>query len=218
MNTDFLTLCQQIVAHPDLHCRWLNTLSLMENTGARKIAHNEDPIHADLTMLKHAAEEFRHAYYLKKMIGRIDASACPTYEAPFVLAPHASKHYLHRLDVEVCRLLIQSGVTDPARFKAGAYLLVTYAIEVRADELYGNYQNALDEINSKVNVKSIIAEEEGHLQEMQEMLAHFDPMHQVWAEKACAIEERLHAEWLTEIAREVAQFASLGAPAFNTTF
>jgi hypothetical protein len=218
MNTDFHSLCQQIVAHPDLHCRWLNTLSLMENTGARKIAHNEDPIHADLTMLKHAAEEFRHAFYLKKMIGRIDDAACPTYESSYVLAPHASRHYLHRLDVEVCRLLIQSGVTDPVRFKTGAYLLVTYAIEVRADSLYGTYQNALDEIQSKVNVKSIIAEEEGHLQEMQEMLTHFDPRHQDMATQVCAIEARLYDGWLAEIAKEVELYTLSASAVVNTTF
>jgi hypothetical protein len=54
-----------------------------------------------------------------------------------------------------------------------AYLLVTYAIEVRADEFYPIYQDALDNAaGSKVNVKSIILEEEGHLEEMINQLAN----------------------------------------------
>ncbi len=57
-----------IIAQPQLHARWLNTLSLMENTGARKISASEDPVTVTYIILKHAAEEHRHAFYLKKQL------------------------------------------------------------------------------------------------------------------------------------------------------
>ena len=44
---------------------------MMENTGARKISRFEHPVATDIIVLKHAAEEARHAYYLKKLIGKI---------------------------------------------------------------------------------------------------------------------------------------------------
>jgi lysylphosphatidylglycerol synthetase-like protein (DUF2156 family) len=37
------------------------------------------------------------------------------------------------------------------------------------------YQDVLDAVKSKVNVKSIILEEEGHLEEMINQLQHFSP-------------------------------------------
>jgi len=41
-----------------------------------------------------------------------------------------------------------------------AYLFVTYAIEVRADELYPEYQDVLVDHKSSISVRTIIAEEE----------------------------------------------------------
>lgn len=207
MKTALTELCQAIVHQPELHCKWLNTLSLMENTGARKISASEHPVHVDLTMLKHAAEEFRHAFYLKKLIGRLDTNSCPTYAPEYLLAPRASRFYLHQLDIAVCRMLLQEDRIDRARMQKGAYLLVTYAIEVRADELYGTYQQALDGVQSRVNVKSIIAEEEGHLEEMQQLLQQFDPAWKTLADRACRLEEQLYNNWIEAVAAEVGHLA-----------
>ena len=63
-----------IVKDPLLHGLWLNTLSYLENCGARMIAACEHPTLVKEEMLKHAAEEFRHAFYLKKQLARIGES------------------------------------------------------------------------------------------------------------------------------------------------
>ncbi len=152
----------KIVANDQLHACWLNTLSLMENTGARKISRYEHPVYTNITVLKHAAEEARHAYYLKKQIGKLGASLCPDYSFDSLLAPMESYHYLQQLDLRTCRYLYGKGYSGRSLFD-GAYILVTYAIEVRADELYGVYQQVLDQAGSRVNVNSIILEEAGHL-------------------------------------------------------
>ena len=44
-----------IIAAPELHAKWLNTLSYLENCGARKIAACEHPTLVKEEMLKHAA-------------------------------------------------------------------------------------------------------------------------------------------------------------------
>src|SRR5580704_1253063 len=101
----FRSLINKIVSSTELHAKWLNSLSLMENTGARKISKYEDPVKTNIIVLKHAAEEARHAYYLKKQIGKLAKDACPDYSYPYLLAPIESYHYLHMLDVEACRYI-----------------------------------------------------------------------------------------------------------------
>lgn len=192
-------ITQKIVGSDDAHAKWLNSLSMMENTGARKISKYEDPVHTNIIVLKHAAEEARHAYYLKKQISKLGIDVCPDYSYSYLLAPTESHHYLNMLDVEACRYLKSKLNLQGRELKHGAYLLVTYSIEVRADMLYGIYQEALTSHGSKVNVKSIIAEEEGHLEEMQKMLEVFHPEWEKLAADVCAIENGLFERWIGAI-------------------
>ncbi|MES2378214.1 MAG: hypothetical protein V4553_16610 [Bacteroidota bacterium] len=192
-----------IIADNQLHARWLNTLSLMENTGARKISASEDPTTVTYIILKHAAEEHRHAFYLKKQIEKTGKALCPTYADEYLVASNYSKYYLNMLDVEVCRYLKKELHLTGRELRFAAYLLVTYAIEVRADELYPIYQDALDNAGSKINVKSIILEEEGHLEEMINQLKSFSPQWQSHADKAVAMETRLFNDWVVALGAEV---------------
>lgn len=200
-ETQLRNIIDTIVPSDELHGKWLNSLSMMENTGARKISRFEHPVLTDIVVLKHAAEEARHAYYLKKQISKLPDVDCPDYSYPYLLAPVESHHYLNMLDVEACRYLKQNMGLEGRALKHGAYLLVTYSIEVRADMLYGIYQEALTRYGSKVNVKSIILEEEGHLAEMQRMLQDFHPQWEGLAGDICAIEDRLFNNWILAISR-----------------
>jgi rubrerythrin len=192
-------ILERIVPDNDLHARWLNSLSMMENTGARKISKYEHPVNVNIIVLKHAAEEARHAYYLKKQISKLTEDGCPDYSWPYLLAPVESHHYLNMLDVEACRYLKTTMGLTGRELKHGAYLLVTYAIEVRADMLYGVYQDVLSAHQSKVNVKSIILEEEGHLAEMTHMLQQFHADWEKLANDMCAVEDDLFMRWIAAI-------------------
>src|SRR5580704_17066878 len=97
------TVLPVIISNNELHAKWLNTLSLMENTGARKISACEDPLTVTYIILKHAAEEHRHAFYLKKQIEKTGGEACPAYQPEYLLAPAQSRYYLNQLDIKVCR-------------------------------------------------------------------------------------------------------------------
>ena len=192
-----------VVKDTNTHARWLNTLSMMENTGAKKIKKCEHPVLTTEMILKHAAEEARHAYYLKKQIQKIAKNSCPTYEREYLLAPEMSYYYLHVLDVKVCRFLKDRFGFKGDDLKYAAYLLVTYAIEVRADELYPQYQEVLDEIKSNVNVKSIIAEEINHLAEMTMQLKQFSPDWKELTQVVCDIETNLFMGWIGAVKKEV---------------
>jgi hypothetical protein len=84
-----------------------------------------------------------------------------------------------------------------------AYLLVTYAIEVRADDIYPIYQKALENAASKVNVKSIIVEEEGHLEEMINQLQKFSPDWELHAHAAVELESKLFSQWLQQLSKDL---------------
>lgn len=186
-------LVHRIVEVPFLHGRWLNTLSYLENCGARKIASCEHPTAVKEEMLKHAAEEFRHAFYLKIQLARI-GQTYKDYRRSDLLGGWAAYNYLNALDLKTSRYLRKLGATL-SETKQLAYLLVTYAIELRAGELYPIYQSALRKLSSKVQVQSILLEEKEHLHEMEKELALIpsSPRH---VEVICKLEASLFQKWL----------------------
>jgi hypothetical protein len=188
-------LLNLIVKSPYLHGRWINTLSYLENCGARMIAACEHPTLVKEEMLKHAAEEFRHAFYLKKQLVRIGKSY-EDYQRVHLLGAWAGYHYLNKLDIQTSRYL-QSLQMDRPQIKQLSYLLVTYAIELRAGELYPIYQATLKQSQSKVRVQSILLEEKEHLREMEEELNHI-PASPFYIEIICGIEAALFGQWLEE--------------------
>lgn len=175
----------------------------MENAGARKISACEHKENVNLIILKHAAEEHRHAYYLKKQLAKLNEQLCKTYRADELLAPDFTRFYLNTLDVKVCRYLKQHFNLAGSDLKFAAYLFVTYVIEVRADALYPVYQKVLTENQSKVTVKSIIMEEEGHLEEMIRQLHEFSPEWEKHASEVIRIEQRMFSNWMKGIEAEL---------------
>ncbi|MBA3722268.1 MAG: hypothetical protein H0W88_07695 [Parachlamydiaceae bacterium] len=181
-----------------MHAKWLNTLSYLENCGARKIAACEHPTLVKEEMLKHASEEFRHAFHLKKQIERIPSLSLDDYSIHNLLGDYASLHYLHALDIKTCRYLSEEVKLQKNKVKETAYLLVTYAIELRADELYRIYDEVLKTANTKVTVKSILLEEKEHLNEMILGISLLENG-QLYAEEVCLIEGGLCRKWLNSI-------------------
>ena len=154
-------------------------------------------------VLKHAAEEHRHAFYLKKMISRVDQNTCLTYRDEELLGLYGTKHYLHKLDIFTSKYLSKKLNLSGNDLKYMAYLLVTYAIEVRADELYPVYQKVLKKAKSKVSVYTIIKEEEGHL---EEMIVSLNKRLVGWEKHAEIIQEYEHElfqVWIGAIQEEI---------------
>jgi hypothetical protein len=160
-------LIESIIASDALHARWLNTLSYLENCGARKIAACEHPTLVPREMLKHAYEEFKHAYYLKQQIRKLNTPFLETYSQQEMLGGLASLRYLDKLELEICRLLKNTSHTENFEIKSEAYIWTTYAIEARASHVYPKYQEWLIKMRSPVSVKSILLEESQHLEEMR---------------------------------------------------
>ena len=197
-------LLATLVSSHDLHAKWLNSLSFLENAGARKISASEDSYMVSYLQLKHAAEEHRHAYYLKKQLRKLPVPFPDSYKKEFLIAPISTQQYLKKLDVICARYLKEKLSFQGNELRYAAYLLVTYAIELRADVLYPIYQDVLDANKSKIMVKSIIVEEQGHL---EEMISQLNSYFQDWKTHACEIvkiEKTLFDEWIGSIKKEVA--------------
>ncbi|SNS50874.1 hypothetical protein SAMN05421640_0446 [Ekhidna lutea] len=192
-------LIKQIVSSPELHAKWLNSLSMMENTGARKISASEHDQLVDEIVLKHAAEEARHAYYLKSQIKKTGYEGCKTYLSHELLAPIQSFQYLHALDASISRYLKNEMGFEGNELKYAAYLLVTYAIEVRADDLYPVYEEVLRENDSKISVRMIVVEEQGHLEEMIQQMDEFFVEWKHHAEFVEKLENQLFEKWIEKV-------------------
>lgn len=193
---------EKIIGDPLMHARWLNTLSYLENCGARKIAACEHPTKVKKEMLKHAEEEFRHAHHLKKQIGKVYDDDLHDYSLQHILGGYCSYHYLRKLDFMTCKYLVRTMKSSGNAVSSLAYLFVTYAIELRAKELYEMYHQELQKSCCRVSVSSILHEEEEHLLEMHREISQIENGFSS-AEKICEIEQNCYQKWLLAIAREV---------------
>lgn len=182
-----LTLLEHILADPWTHARWLNTLSYLEHVGARKLAACHHPTKVREEMLRHAAEEFRHAHFFKRQIAKVWPNVLSTYAS--LLGGRRTWYYLHRLDAAIAR----------KTNAAGAYLLVSYAIEKRAEQIYPLYERLLRAAGIPIYLGALIREEAGHLEEVS---GEMDAQIRALAPWACAIEESLYQEWLAHLRQE----------------
>lgn len=181
-----------VIARPDLHWKWLNTLSLLEHIGSRKILRSNLRAEADETLLRHAAEEARHALFFKTMARR--AGAGEGYAADRCSCAGSANRYIQSLDAAVL-----AAVGSGNAF--ACYLLTTYLIEIRAGIVYTIYQRLLTESRSAISLRGILREEEGHLAEMTKEIQRLGLAE--LARDLGALEEKAFARFLDRLETEV---------------
>lgn len=194
--TQLIPFLENIIKEPFLHAKWLNTLSYLENCGARKLAAFEHPTKVKEEMLKHAAEEFRHAHFLKKEISKIYPSSFSDYAPSSLLGGFFSLHYLNRLELEISRLL-----KPQISFKELSYLTVTYAIEIRAKDVYFQYETLLRKHHLPIHVKSIYFEEAEHLNEILSEMNNYNVISSLLP-LVKSIENAHWNKWFTNLASD----------------
>jgi hypothetical protein len=161
-------LLSQICAAPELHARFLNTLSLMEHIGSRKIMASQSGEDLKQDTLKHLAEETRHAFFFKRAAESAAREALD-YSAANTIATAAARAYMGRLDAFLAASL--AGGTP----RECAYLYMSLIVEIRAVWFYRLYQQVLAERGASLSLKSVLAEEERHLSDMTARLVDLDP-------------------------------------------
>ena len=165
-------LLADIVASPAVHARFVNTLSRLEYVGVRKMLKSRRAERMDLDGLQHVLDEGVHALRLKKAAVALGAAAgvdVATFSAEHTLAGDAAEDYFQALDHRA-----EQVVADlPAGLRAEVnYLLTSAAIEVRAQVFYPRYDRCLAAARAGFSVAAITKDEDRHLAEMADGLAH----------------------------------------------
>ena len=189
-----------IVSRVDLHCRFLSLLSHLETCGFRKIA-SLCRDYPSKMVLKHAQEEARHAFFLRRQMDKLSLNPVAR---PF-LGSVRGKNYLNAIDLEITRSCLKTVSLRGRKLQEIVYPLVTLVVERRAMKLYPIYQSLLEQYDSPVNVKSIIAEEEEHLNEMEYMIQQQDIIS--FISPCMRIEKELFGQLLTSIEDEISDYA-----------
>lgn len=200
------SLITEIVSSPELHSRWLNTLSLLEHIGSRKIHTSQSgPLLSEM-VLRHASEEARHAAYFKKLALKIKPSSTHSFEKDSLLCGFSAVSYFQKLDISVERSFGRENI--PKHTKSFlCYLYVTKLIEERAGSVYEIYDQILDQRQLGISVKGIIKEEESHLSEMDSNLSALDPKFESRTLEFREKEEKLFQKYFQNLRKEVFQYS-----------
>lgn len=155
---EFLTC---LVHEPQSHAKFLNMLSMLEHMGSRKIMVSQMNRHdvLDQDTLQHLAEEARHAYFFKRHAERVNGEAMPGWTDENTMSRVPAMMYFGRMD---------AGISKQVKDEA-AYGWVSLIIELRACWLYRIYDEVVTQEDVHLPLKGLIAEEDGHLEEMFEM-------------------------------------------------
>lgn len=156
----FRAFLSRIIQNDETHGKFLNTLSLLEHIGSRKIMLSHIHRSPNAEVLKHMAEEARHAYFFSHKAEALLKKPLADYSPDTTLAPAAAKVYFAKLDSH-----IEHTITAPQKNDA-CYLWVSLMIELRAFWAYGLYQELLAKEQKTLSLKGLIAEENLHLAEM----------------------------------------------------
>ena len=148
-------ILRKITAESALEAKWLNTLSLLEFIGARKIAKTVGQDHPSLMVLEHHADETRHAYAFKKLCQELSEESRPEY-----LCRDAAVKYFQTLDHQLSEWLRDRTGTDELTYPS--YLLTTSLIERRAMKLYPLYRDATSQEAVREELHVVIEEESTH--------------------------------------------------------
>lgn len=201
MHDSLAPLLAKIVSDRDLHGRLLNTLSFLEYIGFRKIVKSQEATTIDVEILSHAVEEGRHALMLKKLAIKAGGEQFSHYSDATLLCGDAAEAYFQKLD-KGCEAICQkdTGTTSAARL---TYLYVTWLVEVRALSVYGLYQEALAAAGEKLPLHGLLAEEDRHLEAVEQGLLALDPKFSERMALAQQLEEKLYSDYLSALVQEL---------------
>jgi rubrerythrin len=160
----FNEVINRLIDQPLLHARFVNTLSMLEYVGARKILKSQRAEDISMQILGHAAEEMRHSQILKGLALQLSDGRLNSYAENHLLCGTEAKNYFQTVDY-ACAGALRSGDVNKN------YLLTTLLIEERAFDIYPDYEIILRDRHIPNALGSIVRDEGKHLAEMRELLS-----------------------------------------------
>jgi hypothetical protein len=196
ISEQFERALQAIAASTELQARFLNTLSLLEYVGARKILKSQPEATVSFDLLGHAGEELRHARTLKGVAERMNARIS-AYGAEETLCPAQALAYFHGVDDAVAA----QWPAGPSRLN---YLYVTALVEERVLWVYPMIREALPSEDVQRALRGILAEEIRHLTAVTAEIASSDPQHRERFAALRAVETDLFGAFAESLHRATA--------------
>jgi hypothetical protein len=196
---------EEIIAEPELHARFVNTLARLEYVGVRKMLKSRRSELLTIDGLQHILDEAVHALRLKKAAVALGASfgaRVTTFSGHDTLAGDEGEDYLQAIDLAAGPLAAGAAVREdwtPARRAEANYLLTSAAIEVRAQIFYPIYDRLLAERRVGFSVAAIAKDEDRHLAEMADGLGRTFADWRAVFEPLLAAEERLFCGFMDAV-------------------
>lgn len=181
-------ILSQITQDKNLEARWLNTISLLESIGARKITKTVCQNHPSQEILEHLADEARHAFAFKKLSNEMEGAETKGY-----LCIEQAVNYFQSLDQQASSW-IASHLGEDTYLN---YLFVTWLIERRAMKLYPLYKTLTSSTQVAEELKKIVIEESAHMHPIESKAKSM--LSDDKAKELCAIEERLFESFESEL-------------------
>lgn len=185
----------KIVQNHLLEAKWLNTLSLLEHMGARKINKSVGGDHPSFEILQHLQDETRHASVFKELSLFISDRQCSAYLCAdeaisyFQMLDHTSSEWLTNL----------TGQENSYQ----NYLLVTCLIERRAMKIYPLYKNSTRNPQIKEKLEKIIQEENSHRYLIEKKVGELFSKNLSTLDDCLKIEENLFMTFSGSLRREL---------------
>lgn len=189
---------RKLTQNKNTHALWLNTVSLLEHIGSRKILMTQSGEDTSEMILRHATEEARHALFFKKAARQVLPEFTSGYEAKHLVQGTAAKIYFAKLDASV-RNELKSEFENHPKFSYLAYLYTTTVIEERAMIVYNLYDEVLKDSGENLQLRNLILEEEGHLEEMMNEMSRLDPRFRERLARLLAKESKLFGRFWQQI-------------------
>lgn len=199
-HNDWKKTLAQIVDNPEIHGKFLNTLSMLEYIGARKIMKSQDETNITPTVLGHIVEEIRHAQIVKKLAIKVGGSSLKTYEESSLLCGQEGRDYIQSIDKKAEEVLGQKN-------SWANYLLTTLIIEERAQEIYPLYDELLKPLGLSGPLKAIFREEEEHLEQVTHLLKTQTKCTEEMFEEVRSVEKHYFENFFAEIQKQLREMA-----------
>lgn len=185
----------KLIQSPENYARFLNTLSLLEYIGTRKIIKSQHQDQLNEKILAHMSEEIRHAEVLKRAALKIAPQVCETYAAETLMCGREAWEYFQAVDHAAAKELNEQDSWN-------CYLYTTWLIETRAIRFYALFDDVLQQLGKPTIFRGILVEEHRHLDEIETCLQSI-PGHDAKVAKLKSIEEQGFNNWMKAIERVI---------------
>jgi hypothetical protein len=159
-SSAFEAFLSRLIQSPDRHARFVNTLSMLEYIGVRKIFKSQKSEAVSLLLLQHAADEIRHAKLLKKAALGMSNGELDSYREEHLLCGKSAQGYFQSVDH--LSESINLDLTDVQKYE-----LTTWLVERRVLKVYPLYEKVLsrdDQFEAqRAVIGAILKDEARHL-------------------------------------------------------